>query len=62
MSRVTELEALARFHFNTSRGFDHLAWAKRIIYREERGDKSLSVLQVKFAQMALDPQQQNKSK
>ncbi len=33
---------------------DSKAWAKRILEREERGDKTLLSIQVKFAKMALD--------
>lgn len=32
---------------------DHMAWAKRIIYREERKDLLLLPIQVQFAKMAL---------
>lgn len=32
---------------------DHRAWAKRILEREKRGDKSVSLLQVKFAKEAM---------
>lgn len=34
-------------------GRDPLAWAKRIMERVERGDKSLAMVQIKFAKMAL---------
>lgn len=34
-------------------GHDHLAWAKRIVWREERRDPTLSSLQVRFAKEAL---------
>lgn len=35
-------------------GRDFKAWAKRILWREEHGDKSLLSIQVKFAKMAMD--------
>ena len=34
---------------------DPLAWAKRILEREARGDKSVSALQVSFAKEAMNP-------
>lgn len=39
-------------------GRDYKAWAKRILYREEHGDKSLLSVQIKFAQMAMNVQQE----
>lgn len=33
---------------------DHKAWCKRIIERERLGDKTLSVVQVRFAHEAMD--------
>lgn len=33
---------------------DHRAWAKRIMYREERGDKELMPIQVQFAKQAMN--------
>lgn len=60
MSVTLELEAKAKFKFHdTERNFtDHKAWARRIMYREERGDKDLSTLQIKFAQIALNINQE----
>lgn len=51
MSTLLEHEAAAKFPF---KGADHKAWAKRIIYRAEHGDKDLLPVQITFAQMALD--------
>lgn len=53
MSLALESEALARYPYRTVQGFDHLAWAKRFIYRLENGDKTLLMVQIKFAKMAL---------
>lgn len=54
MSLQLESEARAAYPYATSAGFDFKAWAKRIIYREEHGDKELTSLQVKFAREAMD--------
>ena len=54
MSAAIEAEAYERYPTKTTHGFDHKAWAKRFIYREERGDKTLLSIQVKFAKMAMD--------
>lgn len=48
-----EGEALAMFPMNLTSGRDSKAWAKRILYRLERGDKTLLAVQIKFAQMAM---------
>lgn len=61
MSRVLEGEASAKFPYQTSRGLDHLAWAKRFVYRLERGDKTLLMVQIKFAKMALGVEDEVKS-
>lgn len=53
MSVVVRKEAESRFPYLTTNGNDHKAWAKRILYREERKDSSLSVLQIKFAREAM---------
>lgn len=42
--------------------YDHKAWAKRIIYREERRDSSLMPIQVQFARQALDMTIEEKQK
>ena len=54
MSAVLEAEAAAKFPKKFATHFDSLAWAKRFVYRAERGDKSLLPVQVEFARMALD--------
>lgn len=54
MSLQLESEARAMFPYATVNGHDHKAWAKRIQYRDERGDKTLSTLQIKMAREALD--------
>lgn len=46
-------EAAAYYPFATSQGHDHMAWAKRIMYREERKDSYLEPVQVQFAKLAL---------
>lgn len=43
-------EAAAQFPYQQ---VDHLAWAKRIMYREGKGDTNLTFYQVKEARMAL---------
>lgn len=53
MSFVLCSEASARYPYNTTRGYDHLSWAKRIMHRENGGDKTLSMIQVRFAKKAL---------
>ena len=53
MSLATFHEAQARYPYNTVNGYDYLAWAKRIIYRHERGDKTLTISQIKNAQEAM---------
>jgi hypothetical protein len=57
MSAVIRSEAEAKYPFKTTTGVDEKAWAKRFVYRAERGDKSLLPIQIKFAYMALDPEQ-----
>lgn len=55
MSHQLRSEAEARFPYllaNEQR--DHKAWAKRIMYREERGDKDLMAIQVQFAKQAMN--------
>lgn len=54
MSTQLQFEAAARHPYATTAGHDHLAWAKRIQYREERGDKDLLAIQIRFARQALD--------
>ena len=42
------------------KGVNHLAWAKRIMYRLEQGDKTLSMIQISFAKEALNIDQPDK--
>lgn len=53
MSAVLLREAQAKFPYNTVNGYDSKAWAKRIIYRHERNDKSLLPIQIPFAYAAM---------
>lgn len=53
MSLVLRSEAEARYPYNAVGGYDHLSWAKRIVYRDDRGDKDLLPIQVAFARQAL---------
>lgn len=39
-------------------GTDHKAWAKRILWREARGDKTLLAIQVRFAREAMEVKQE----
>lgn len=54
MSALFMQEAAAKFPLHTSYGTDYKAWAKRILHRMERGDKSLLAVQIQFAKMALN--------
>lgn len=47
-------EAVVKYPYNTPAGYDYKAWAKRILWREAKGDKDLLAIQVKFAQEAMD--------
>ncbi len=53
MSLALELEAKAKFPNHTANGRDCRAWAKRIIYREDCGDRDVTVLQLAMAQNAM---------
>lgn len=53
-------EAQAAHPYNAVGARDHMAWAKQIIYREERGDTLLTHYQVKEAKMALGQNEQKK--
>lgn len=46
-------EAAERYPVVTTAGRDLLAWAKRIVWRDRMGDKSLTMIQVQFAYQAL---------
>lgn len=54
MSTAAYCEAAAQFPYLTTAGHDHLAWAKRILLREERGDKTVTPIQIRFAREALN--------
>lgn len=54
MSLQLRSEAEAQYPYRTTTGFDHKCWAKRIIYRDDRGDKELTSLQVKWAREAME--------
>jgi hypothetical protein len=54
MSVQLQHEAAAKFPYNTPVGYDYKAWAKRILWRQEQGDKELIPIQVKFAQEAIN--------
>jgi len=54
MSSAAYYEASAQFPYLTTTGHDHLAWAKRILHREERGDKTVMPIQARFAREALN--------
>jgi hypothetical protein len=53
MSRQLEEQAAALFPVVTATGRDYRAWAKRIVWRDEQGDKDLLTIQVKFAREAM---------
>jgi hypothetical protein len=53
MSYAIRAEAEARHPVVSSQGRDPRAWAKRIIYRAERNDKSLLHVQIQFAYEAM---------
>lgn len=48
-------QVFSRWVGNTDR-VDHLAWAKRLVWRHENGDKSVTLIQLKMAQDALGEQ------
>lgn len=53
MSRNFEAAAREAFPAVTVNGRDDKAWAKRIMFREERKDSDLMSIQVTFAKQAL---------
>ena len=53
MSYLIQSEAEAKYPVHSAQGSDHKAWAKRIIYRLERGDNTLIPVQIQFAKEAL---------
>lgn len=50
MSAALEQQARELFPFGQ---VDHMAWAKRIIWRKDQGDKDLMMVQLQFARQAL---------
>lgn len=50
--------AEARFPLLTVNGRDERAWAKRIMYREQLKDRTLMPIQVQFAKIALNVEQE----
>lgn len=54
MSETIRLEAEAKYPVLTTAGRDHKAWAKRIVYRNERGAKDLKNCQIQCAYPALE--------
>lgn len=46
-------EAIHRYPMVTAAGRDYLAWAKRILWREEEGDTNLMPIQTQFAREAM---------
>lgn len=55
MSAQIRAEAESRFPFKLAGGgVDNKAWAKRFVFRFERGDKTLLPVQIQFAYLALD--------
>lgn len=61
MSIQIQLEAIAKYPVATIAGRDFKAWAKRILYRHEHGDKDLTTIQVRFAQEAMGVNQQQET-
>jgi hypothetical protein len=53
MSALLKAEAEAKFPLLTTRGRDDKAWAKRFLWRHERGDKALMAVQILFAREAM---------
>lgn len=54
MSAALIAEAYAKYPTDPANGRDYKAWARRFVYRAERGDRDLLNVQVQFAYMALD--------
>lgn len=54
MTYQIRAEAEAKYPVNTSQGRDFKAWAKRIVYRHEKGDKTLMTCHIHCAFIALD--------
>ncbi len=54
MSFQLRSEAEAKFPLTTELGRDNKAWAKRLVHRHQRGDKTLLHCQITFAYAALE--------
>lgn len=54
MSHAIRYEAEAKYPCVTTQGRDFKAWAKRIVHRFQRGDKTLMQCQIQFAHEALE--------
>lgn len=54
MSRNLHAEAFGVHPTLTHAGRDEKAWAKRIVWRQENGDRDLMPIQIQFARQALD--------
>jgi hypothetical protein len=54
MTTYLREEAALKFPFNSPAGYDHKAWAKRILWRLEMRDAELLPIQIRFAQEAMD--------
>ena len=54
MSRHLEEQAAVMFPVVSATGRDYKAWAKRILWRQEQGDKDLLMVQIKFATEAME--------
>jgi hypothetical protein len=46
-------QAAERYPVVTATGRDLTAWAKRLVWRDRMGDKSLTMIQIQFAYQAL---------
>jgi hypothetical protein len=60
MSQVLEMEAEARHPLIIKGERDKKAWAKRIMYRADRGDSDLKKAQIAFAKAALETKDEEK--
>lgn len=55
MSLVLQKEAEAKYPFNSKEhGTDYKAWAKRLVYRYQMGDRNLLHIQISMSHQALE--------
>lgn len=54
MSALLQAEAEAKYPWRLTNGVDDKAWAKRFVYRFEKGDRTMLPIQVQFAYLALE--------